>query len=84
MSKTLLAVGTYTKKEDHVDGKGEGVYLYNLNQETGEFNRLSTTSTINPTYLAFSTSGKFLYVVQETGSECGILNLESTDAQFLI
>jgi 6-phosphogluconolactonase len=67
---SLIAVGTYTRKESFVNGKAEGIYLYRLS-DTSEFSLLSTTIAINPSYLTFSNCGKFLYVVQETGPECG-------------
>ena len=56
-----MFVGTYTT------GKSEGIYVYKFNTSTGDASRLSTISSVNPSYLAISNGGKFLYSVNESG-----------------
>lgn len=66
----LLFIGTYTRKEGHVDGQAEGIYVYRFNQETGAISQASVASgIINPSYLSVHPSGKWLYAVSETGGE---------------
>lgn len=60
----FLFVGTYTHKGS------KGIYVYKFNSESGEASWLSNTdSVVNPSYLALSQNGKFLYAVNETGGE---------------
>jgi 6-phosphogluconolactonase len=63
-----LFVGTYTKKEGHVDGKGAGIYL--LSVAAGQARQLSVSGgIINPSFLALAPGGRFLYAVSETGPD---------------
>lgn len=63
---SYLFIGTYTKKEGHVDGKAEGIYVYKMNMETGELSPSDTiTGVINPSYLTVHPNGKYLYAVNE-------------------
>lgn len=65
----LLYVGTYTRKEGHVNGKATGVYVYQMDTLTGALEYVSTSpSTTNPSYLVIKPDGRFLYAVNETGS----------------
>ena len=65
-----LFIGTYTKKEGHVDGKADGIYWYSMNSETGKITYKSVfKEIINPSFLTLSTDGNFLYAVSETGSD---------------
>ena len=62
----ILFVGTYTRKEGHVDGKGEGVYVYSMNKETGALSyRNVSESIISPSYIAVHPNGKNVYAVNE-------------------
>ncbi|MBW3544237.1 MAG: lactonase family protein [Bacteroidetes bacterium] len=66
----LLFIGTYTRTEGHVDGKAEGIYVYEFNKETGAISQASVASgIINPSYLTLHPSGAWLYAVSETGGE---------------
>src|ERR1700733_2394064 len=56
-------IGTYT------NGKSEGIYVYKFNTNSGKTSWVSTASTKNPSYLALSTNNKFLYSVNENGSD---------------
>lgn len=65
-STTLLYVGTYTKKEGHVDGKAEGIYILEMNNQTGELTPLDTIlNMVNPSYLTVHPNGNALYAVNE-------------------
>jgi len=62
----ILFVGTYTKKEGHVDGKGEGVYVYAMNKQTGALSYLNVSDEIiSPSYLVVHPNGKHVYTVNE-------------------
>lgn len=62
----ILFIGTYTQKEGHVDGQGEGVYVYEMNKETGALRYLATSEAlISPSYLAVHENGKWVYAVNE-------------------
>jgi 6-phosphogluconolactonase len=54
----LLYVGTYTS------GKSEGIYVYGLNETTGELNQLASAKSVNPSFLVVN-PGRYLYAVNE-------------------
>jgi 6-phosphogluconolactonase len=62
MAKFSGYIGAYTEGT----GKSAGIYFFSMNADTGiiEDMRLAAES-VNPGYLAFSPSGKFLYAVNE-------------------
>lgn len=63
-----LFIGTYTRKEPHVDGRGQGIYTVDFNTDTGEWGIVAVNSNvgINPTFICRSSSSKpLLYVVNE-------------------
>ncbi len=67
-----IYIGTYTKKEGHVDGKADGIYTYHLDPETGMMKQLGvTTGIINPSFVTVSPNGRYLYAVSETGPDVG-------------
>lgn len=62
----LLYVGTYTKKEGHVDGKADGIYILEMNAKTGALTAIDTIkNTINPSFVTIHPNGQFLYAVNE-------------------
>lgn len=66
LDEAILFVGTYTRQEGHVDGKGEGVYVYAMNNETGALTYKNVSeSIISPSYLAVHPNGRFVYAVNE-------------------
>ena len=68
-SVKIMYVGTYTEKEDFVDGKATGIYVYELNTNTGRLTYVSSSPhTVNPSYLAADKENQILYAVNETGS----------------
>lgn len=63
-----LLVGTYTKKEGHVDGKATGIYW--LTRKGGNWQTQNAAENIiNPSFIALSPSRQFLYAVSETGPD---------------
>lgn len=68
---TLIFVGTYTEPilfgtGKILEGKGEGVYLYHFDRTTGGLTAAGVTpDVVNPSYLAFESKHRFLYVVNE-------------------
>jgi len=54
-----LFVGTYTS------GKSDGIYVYRMDELTGELQRVSSVKTENPSFLALDPSRHFLYAVNE-------------------
>jgi len=59
-------IGTYTKKEGHVNGKANGIYFIKMNKENGKLSAGNVTQKfINPSFLSKSPDGKFLYAVSE-------------------
>ncbi|MCL4262053.1 MAG: beta-propeller fold lactonase family protein [Anaerolineae bacterium] len=82
-----LYVGTYTRREPHVDGKAAGIYVYTLNAETGQLVYQSTaTGVVNPSFLTLSPQGDFLYAVNEvadgevSGAVSGAVSAFAIDA----
>lgn len=70
-----MLIGTYTRKEGHVDGKAEGLHLAYL--KDGKINYVKNVPAgINPSYLALHPGKPFVYVANEIGSGEG----ESTGA----
>jgi len=72
--ETLVYVGTYTEtirfgSGKILEGKGEGIYAYRLDQSSGALEWVGTTTGVsNPSYLALGPEGRFLYAVNELKS----------------
>ena len=64
----IAYVGTYTKKEGHVDGKGEGIYTIYQDPSNGEL-KFGTVAAkiINPSFIKISADKESLYAVSELG-----------------
>jgi 6-phosphogluconolactonase len=60
-----LLTGTYT------GGKSKGIYVHSFNTKTGMSRELSVTEASNPSYIAASADGRFVYAVHEDGKESG-------------
>lgn len=67
-SMEIAYVGTYTKKEGHVDGKGEGIYTIYQDPSNGEL-KFGTVAAkiINPSFIKISADKESLYAVSELG-----------------
>ena len=62
VGKVMLYVGTYTS------GDSKGIYRLHLDLATGALSPAGDpTETVNPSFLAFHPSRRFLYAVNETG-----------------
>jgi 6-phosphogluconolactonase len=69
-SVLIMYAGTYTQKEDFVDGKATGIYVYELNTNTGKLTYVSSSPrTVNPSFLVADKENQLLYSVNETGSK---------------
>ena len=71
LQKTFVYVGTYTEpikfgSGQIIQGKGEGIYLLELDLYTGVLNHIRTFVDIkNPSYLAINKKKDYLFVVNE-------------------
>lgn len=65
----FVFVGTYTKKEGHVDGKAEGIYTLNLSPEGGLQRAQTEAGIVNPSFLTVDTKAGLLYAVSEIGPD---------------
>ena len=61
MAKLMAYIGTYSK------GEHGGIFRACVDDETGKLEILGTTDVENPSPLALSPDGKFLYAASETG-----------------
>jgi len=67
-----LYVGTYTKKEGHVNGQAKGIYLLKMNESSGVLHVKGIVSAItNPSFITLSPDRKNLYAVSELGPADG-------------
>lgn len=68
MEETKMWIGTYTRKEGHVDGKAAGIYHLQL-----VYDKLNTLHTkediVNPSFVCLSPDQKYLYAVSELGPD---------------
>lgn len=63
-----LYVGTYTKKEGHVDGKANGIYVLSFDPKTGTLSNKETIEDIvNPSYI--DVDHGHVYAVSEIGAD---------------
>ncbi|NNE27573.1 MAG: lactonase family protein [Saprospiraceae bacterium] len=63
-----FAVGTYTQTEGHVNGKGEGIYMIELDDSLNIVDKKILTGATNPSYVAMHPNHTALYAVNETYS----------------
>jgi 6-phosphogluconolactonase len=74
-----LFVGCYTEGS-FKNGESKGIYVYRFDAATGDLTSVSSIATDNPSYLALSADGKFLYSVNETdGAKPGGVSAFSFD-----
>ncbi|MFB2120400.1 lactonase family protein [Parapedobacter sp. 2B3] len=73
---TRLLVGTYTQS-----GKSEGIYVYDVDLGTGEATQVSSIASENPSFLALSADGKYVYAVNENGDGKGAVSAYAYDNQ---
>ncbi len=68
-----LFVGTYTK------GASLGIYVYKFNASNGDAQVIDSIASKNPSYLAISPTGKYVYAVNENGSVEGEVSAYTFD-----
>ncbi|MEX1018783.1 MAG: lactonase family protein [Litorilinea sp.] len=72
MSDIFVYFGTYTRREATGAGRSEGIYIYNLNRESGALTPVGTMSGVeNPSFLALNPAKTHLYAVAELGDGDG-------------
>ena len=91
MTDHLVFIGTYTEPIRFgtgaiLQGKGEGIYIYHFDGTTGSMKLCSIApSGPNPSYLAFDSSRRHLYVVNELktfeGAESGSVSAFEVDSK---
>jgi len=62
-----LVIGTYTRKEGHVNGRAEGIHLAFLEDGKIRYEK-SIPAGINPSYLAIHPNKPYVYAANEIGS----------------
>ncbi len=85
----LVFIGTYTEPilfgtGKVLEGKGEGIYVYRLDVSSGSMEQCGLAEgVLNPSYLAFDPSHRFLYAVNELkefeGAPTGAVSAFSVD-----
>ncbi|MBS1948198.1 MAG: lactonase family protein [Bacteroidetes bacterium] len=58
-----LFIGTYT------NGPSLGIYVYNFNAANNSFQPVDSIASKNPSYMAISPDGKYVYAVNENGAD---------------
>jgi 6-phosphogluconolactonase len=58
--RNLVYVGTYTRSN-----RSEGIYVFDFDPASGKLSPRSTTPEVDPSFLAFDPSGRFLFAVSE-------------------
>ena len=76
LENQFIFVGTYTKKEGHVDGKGKGIYFLSLDRNNGKIDRdtlykRNAFHSVNPSFLTVSPNKKTLFAVNELNPNDG-------------
>lgn len=75
MEAQHIFVGTYTKKEGHVDGKAKGIYRLSFPNQKPDGTTSKWTLTdfesINPSFITISPNKKYLYAVNELNPNDG-------------
>lgn len=68
MEEAEVWVGTYTRKEGHVDGKAAGIYRLQF-EEDSLLSSHTTEGIVNPSFLCLSPDGGRVYAVSELGPD---------------
>ena len=70
--RITVYIGTYTRRESFVNGKGEGLSIYNLDPTSGKMTYAATVTgagTVNPSFLTLSPDKSCLYAVNEISGD---------------
>lgn len=68
-----MVIGSYTK------GNSEGIYVYKFNPDNGDAQQVSAVKAVNPSYVTFSHSKKYVYAVNENGANKGGISAYAFD-----
>jgi 6-phosphogluconolactonase len=69
-NKHLAFIGTYTKKEGHVDGRGMGVGIFTTDNDYKNWELKNNFSDIvNPSFICHSPNHDIIYAVSESGNK---------------
>jgi 6-phosphogluconolactonase len=68
-----LFIGTYTK------GTSLGIYVYKFNEATGNAQPIDSIASKNPSYIAISPNGKYVYAVNENDDQEGEVSAYTFD-----
>ncbi|HEX5322350.1 MAG TPA: lactonase family protein [Capsulimonadaceae bacterium] len=63
--QSLVFVGTYSRRSS------EGIYVFRVDPDTGALTKIASAPSENPSHLALSSNGRFLYAVNELGEYQG-------------
>lgn len=64
--ENIVYIGTYTKKEGHVDGQANGIYVMKQYPKNGNLEMMKTAAEVtNPSWVKTSSDGQNLYAVSE-------------------
>lgn len=74
-NELTMLVGTYT------DGSSKGIYTFRINQTTGKTVTLSMVEVDNPSYLAPSADGRYVYAVSEMHDTTAAINAFSLNKE---
>jgi 6-phosphogluconolactonase len=65
-SKTYAFVGTFTTQKHYVKGSGAGIYVYEVEPNSGSMSLAHVVrGVVNPTFLALDAGQRFLYAVND-------------------
>jgi 6-phosphogluconolactonase len=65
-------IGTYTRRESFVDGRGQGIYIYAFDPDSGKLAyRSHVAGLVNPSFICLSNNGGYLYAVNEITADFG-------------
>lgn len=85
IKKHLAFIGTYTRKEGHVDGRGMGVGIYTTDADCKNWELKNNFSDIvNPSYLCHAPNHSVIYAVSEGGDKSVIKVLTYNPDDYLI
>ena len=68
MKEAEVWVGTYTRKEGHVDGKAAGIYRLQFEKDS-LLSQQTTEGIVNPSFLCLSPTANRIYAVSEIGPD---------------
>lgn len=74
-----LYIGSYTQRESHVEGRAKGISIFWLSGTLILEYQSTLTGMTNPSYLALSPGGEYLYAVNEFTGQDGLVSAYAVD-----